>query len=96
MDVSQKILEMVRVLGEMVADAQADLEVEVFYNSDIKLVIGFICLQLTLNLQLTTFSDSTRSRDLFKIGMFALLKHLLHLLPGKSRRRRRGEMCRMW
>ena len=60
MDVSQKILEMVRELGEMVADTQADLEVEVFYNSDIKLVIGFICLQLTLNLQLTTFSDSTR------------------------------------
>ena len=60
MDVSQKILEMVRELGEMVADAQADLEVEVFYNSDIKLVIGFICLQLTLNLQLTTFSDPTR------------------------------------
>ena len=58
MDVSQKILEMVRELGEMVADTQADLEV--FYNSDIKLVIGFICLQLTLNLQLTTFSDPTR------------------------------------
>ena len=46
---------MVRELGEMVADTQADLEVEVFYNSDIKLVIGFICLQLTLNLQLTIF-----------------------------------------
>ena len=60
MDVSQKILEMVRELGEMVADAQADLEVEVVYNSDIKLVIGFICLQLTLNLQQTTFSDPTR------------------------------------
>ena len=60
MDVSQKILEMVRELGEMVVDEQGDLEVKVFYNSDIKLVIGFICLQLTLNLQLTTFSDPTR------------------------------------
>ena len=50
----------------------------------------------TLDLQLTTFSDPTRSRDLFKIGMFSLLNHLLHLLPGKSRRRRRGETSRMW
>ena len=60
-----------------------------------KILDFYICLPWTCNWLLSQIPPAV-SRGLFKIGMFALLKHLLHLLPGKSRRRRRGEMCRMW